>query len=74
MNVDEFISATNAGRDQMLRASRRTQTQSFVVMVPRTALTSDVYGLYRSFKRASRDAIAWGGTVHPVDPIHQGHA
>lgn len=41
----------------------------FVVIVETTDLTKDVYGGYRSFKRAEADALAWSGTVEPVlDP------
>ncbi|WP_172751400.1 hypothetical protein [Diaphorobacter sp. LR2014-1] len=39
---------------------------AYVVIVKRTPLQRDVYGPYRTFKRAEGDAKAWGGTVEPV--------
>ena len=39
---------------------------SYVVIVERGPMTRDVYGPYRSFKRADGDAKAWGGTVEPI--------
>jgi hypothetical protein len=39
---------------------------TFVVIVQRSDSTLDVYGPYRSFKKAEGDALAWGGTVEPV--------
>ena len=51
----------------------RPKTLNYVVVVQRTGLTSDFYGPYKDFKTASEDAKAWDGTVHPVDPIYQGH-
>lgn len=38
----------------------------FVIIVERNEWTRDVYGPYRSFRRAQGDARAWGGFVEPV--------
>jgi hypothetical protein len=45
---------------------------NFVVVVEKGPYTKEMYGPYRSFKRAEGDARAWGGSVEPLKKPEQG--
>lgn len=44
--------------------------QRFVVVVEdREGLSRRVFGVFRSFRAAEREARAWGGTVSPLERL-----
>lgn len=53
-------------RQRVVKTAGASRPPSFVVVVKRSDIQMEVYGPYRSFKKAEGDAQAWGGSVEPL--------
>lgn len=54
-------------------ASTADEMAELIELLPTQGRPRNFTQAVSAFKRAEGDANAWDGTVHPVDPITQGH-